>query len=70
MVTPAALTCLEPLLGHESHWKVEQNEMARSDLLLSIVKAGISKDSDGLRTSVEAVVADERKKIIIWWLTD
>lgn len=36
--------------------------MARSDLLLSIVKAGISNDSDGLRTSVEAVVADERKK--------
>lgn len=36
--------------------------MARSDLLVSIVKAGISRDSEGLRTSVEAVVAEERKK--------
>jgi len=36
--------------------------MARSDLLLSIVRAGISGDRSALRTSVEAVVAEERGK--------
>lgn len=36
--------------------------MARSDLLLSIVRAGASGDRNALRTSVEAVVAEERGK--------
>ncbi len=36
--------------------------MARSDLLLSIVKASVSGDASALRTSVEAIVADERAK--------
>lgn len=36
--------------------------MARSDLLVSIVKAGISQDFKALRISVEAAVAEERKK--------
>jgi SpoVK/Ycf46/Vps4 family AAA+-type ATPase len=36
--------------------------MARSDLLLSIVKAGVAGDASALRSSVEAVVADERAK--------
>ena len=36
--------------------------MARSDLLVSIVRAGMVGDRDTLRSSVEAVVADERGK--------
>ncbi len=36
--------------------------MARSDLLLSIVKASVAGDTSALRTSVEAIVADERSK--------
>ncbi|MCW6536244.1 AAA family ATPase [Sphingomonas lycopersici] len=36
--------------------------MARSDLLLSIVRAGASGDQAALRSSVEAMVADERGK--------
>lgn len=36
--------------------------MARSDLLLSIVRAGASGDQAALRSSVEAVVAEERSK--------
>lgn len=36
--------------------------MARSDLLLSIVRAGVTGDRAALRTSVEAVVAEERGK--------
>ena len=36
--------------------------MARSDLLLSIVRAGATGDQAALRSSVEAVVADERHK--------
>lgn len=36
--------------------------MARSDLLLSIVRAGATGDQSGLRASVEALVADERAK--------
>lgn len=36
--------------------------MARSDLLLSIVRAGAAGDQAALRSSVEAVVADERNK--------
>ncbi|PBB23343.1 MULTISPECIES: ATP-binding protein [unclassified Mesorhizobium] len=36
--------------------------MARSDLLLSIVRAGASGDRATLRSSVEAIVADERSK--------
>ncbi len=36
--------------------------MARSDLLLSIVRAGATGDRSALRSSVEAVVAEERGK--------
>jgi SpoVK/Ycf46/Vps4 family AAA+-type ATPase len=36
--------------------------VARSDLLLSIVRAGAAGDRDALRSSVEAVVAEERGK--------
>lgn len=36
--------------------------MARSDLLLSIVRAGIAGDKAALRSSVEAAVAEERTK--------
>ena len=36
--------------------------MARSDLLLSIVRAGTTGDRAMLRSSVEAIVADERGK--------
>jgi SpoVK/Ycf46/Vps4 family AAA+-type ATPase len=36
--------------------------LARSDLLLSIVRAGAAGDQAALRSSVEAVVADERNK--------
>lgn len=36
--------------------------MARSDLLLSIVRAGAAGDQAALRSSVEAIVADERNK--------
>lgn len=36
--------------------------MARSDLLVSIVRAGVTGDRAALRSSVEAVVAEERSK--------
>ena len=36
--------------------------MARSDLLVSLVRAGVSGDRDALRTSAEALVADARAK--------
>lgn len=36
--------------------------MARSDLLLSVVRAGASGDQAALRSSVEAIVAEERSK--------
>jgi hypothetical protein len=36
--------------------------VARSDLLLSIVRAGASGDRNALRSSVEAIVAEERGK--------
>ena len=36
--------------------------MARSDLLLSIVRAGATGDRNALRSSVEAIVAEERGK--------
>jgi SpoVK/Ycf46/Vps4 family AAA+-type ATPase len=36
--------------------------VARSDLLLSIVRAGATGDRDALRSSVEAIVAEERGK--------
>jgi SpoVK/Ycf46/Vps4 family AAA+-type ATPase len=36
--------------------------VARSDLLLSIVRAGVTGDRTALRTSVEAAVAEERSK--------
>jgi SpoVK/Ycf46/Vps4 family AAA+-type ATPase len=36
--------------------------MARSDLLISLVRAGASGDQPKLRTTVEALVADERAK--------
>jgi hypothetical protein len=36
--------------------------VARSDLLLSIVRAGATGDRAALRSSVEAVVAEERSK--------
>jgi SpoVK/Ycf46/Vps4 family AAA+-type ATPase len=36
--------------------------MAKSDLLLSIVRAGVSGDKTTLKTTVEALVADERAK--------
>lgn len=36
--------------------------MARSDLLLSIVRAGATGDKGALRSSVEAIVAEERSK--------
>lgn len=36
--------------------------MAKSDLLVSLVRAGISGDKNMLRSTTEAVIADERKK--------
>lgn len=39
-----------------------EKAVARSDLLLSIVRAGASGDQAALRSSVEAAVADERTK--------
>ena len=36
--------------------------MARSDLLISIAKAGVKGDKEALRSSIEAIVADERAK--------
>lgn len=36
--------------------------MAKSDLILSLVRAGISGDRTMLRSTVEAIVADERAK--------
>ena len=36
--------------------------MARSDLLVSLVRAGASGDSRELATTVEAIVAEERAK--------
>lgn len=36
--------------------------MARSDLLVSLVRAGAAGDRDALRTTAEALVADERAK--------
>ena len=36
--------------------------MARSDLLVALVKAGASGDKNLLRTSTEALIADERSK--------
>ena len=40
----------------------ERDRMARSDLLISLVKAGASGDRSTLTTTVEAIVADERAK--------
>ena len=42
--------------------KGRKKALARSDLLLSIVRAGAAGDQAALRSSVEAVVADERSK--------
>ena len=36
--------------------------MARSDLIIELVKAGIRGDDSGLRTTAEAIAADERAK--------
>ncbi|MGQ7414276.1 hypothetical protein ACTGVV_12175, partial [Streptococcus suis] len=36
--------------------------MARSDLLVSLVKAGASGDRSSLTSTVEAIVAEERAK--------
>jgi len=36
--------------------------MARSDLLVSLVKAGVAGDKHGLRAAVEAIIAEERAK--------
>lgn len=50
--------------GIASHHSSERTAivLARSDLLLSIVRAGAAGDQAALRSSVEAVVADERSK--------
>ena len=42
-------------------YRKEQN-MARSDLLVALVKAGVSGDKNLVRTSAEALIADERSK--------
>jgi hypothetical protein len=36
--------------------------MARSDLLISLVKAGTSGDTRGFRSTAEAIIAEERAK--------
>jgi AAA+ superfamily predicted ATPase len=36
--------------------------MARSDLLISLVKAGVAGDKHGARTAAEAIIAEERAK--------
>ena len=36
--------------------------MARSDLIIDLVKAGVKGDADALRTTAEAIAADERAK--------
>lgn len=49
----------------ESFWAFEGKSglaMARSDLLVSLVRAGAAGDRDALRTTAEALVADERAK--------
>jgi SpoVK/Ycf46/Vps4 family AAA+-type ATPase len=43
-------------------WLIWVSTVARSDLLLSIVRAGVAGDRTALRTSVEAAVAEERSK--------
>ena len=36
--------------------------MARSDLIIDLVKAGVSGDAESVRTTAEAIAADERAK--------
>jgi len=36
--------------------------MARSDLLIALVKAGATGDKKGLRNATEAIIAEERAK--------
>ena len=36
--------------------------MARSDLIIDLVKAGVSGDADSVRVTAEAIAADERSK--------
>ncbi len=36
--------------------------MARSDLLVSLVRAGTAGDERGFRTAAEAIIAEERAK--------
>jgi SpoVK/Ycf46/Vps4 family AAA+-type ATPase len=41
---------------------MEGDEMARSDLLVALVKAGSSGDKKGVRAAAEAIIAEERAK--------
>src|SRR5882724_2337098 len=41
---------------------VREGRMARSDLLVSLVKAGTDGDKRGFRTAAEALIAEERAK--------
>ena len=45
--------------GGTEHWGTV---MARSDLLVSLVKAGSSGDATGARSVAEAIIAEERAK--------
>ena len=43
-------------------WQAQGVTMARSDLLISLVKAGVSGDTRTVKRTVEAIVAEERAK--------
>lgn len=65
---PVALLCeerdvLEPLVSGTIKWhKINRREMARSDLLISLVKSGRSSPDPRFRSAVEALIAEERAK--------
>ncbi len=40
----------------------EENNLARADLIVDLVKAGVSGDADSVRVTAEALAADERAK--------
>ncbi len=59
------LTGSSPLsFGGQGHPQIsiDENHMARSDLLVALVKAGASGDKSLLRSSAEAIIAEEKAK--------
>src|SRR5258708_24928521 len=53
--------CLR-LLSRNCERAAREVPMARSDLLISLVKAGTSGDTRGFRSTAEAIIAEERAK--------